>query len=414
VGGPALPPTQASKKREIMKHYPYLIIGGGMTAHAAVQGIRSVDADRPAGLFSLEKYPPYQRPPLTKGLWKGKPLEKIWMKDLGEGVELHLGERITRIDVQTKQVRSEQGEVYGYDRLLLATGARLRELPFCKGHILYYRTLADYQRVRALTGQGKRFAVIGGGFIASELAAALAMNGEQVTLIFPEDGLGRRIFPRDLSVFLNDYYRQNGVEVLGGRVVTGIEAKGDQFLVSTGTGNTIQADHVLAGIGVQPNTGLAEAAGLAIDNGITVDETLHTSQADIFAAGDVATFYNPVLKTRMRVEHEDNALTMGRAAGVNMALQENGSQLIPYHHLPYFYSDLFDLGYEAVGDLDSRLETTSDWEEPFYKGVIYYRREKQVRGVLLWNVWGQVDAARKLIAEPSPVDLTTLEHAIAK
>jgi NADPH-dependent 2,4-dienoyl-CoA reductase/sulfur reductase-like enzyme len=224
---------------------------------------------------------------------------------------------------------------------LLATGARLRELPFSKERILYYRTLDDYQHLKALTGQGKRFAVIGGGFIASELAAALALNGERVTLIFPDEGLGRRIFPRDLSVFLNDYYRQNGVEVLAGQAVTGIEAKGDQFLISTGTGDTIQAGHVVAGIGVQPNTGLAEASGLATDNGIAVDETLHTSQADIFAAGDVATFYNPALKTRMRVEHEDNALTMGRAAGVNMALQETGGQLVPYHHLPYFYSDLF-------------------------------------------------------------------------
>jgi 3-phenylpropionate/trans-cinnamate dioxygenase ferredoxin reductase component len=392
-----------------MKHYPFLIIGGGMTAHAAIQGIREVDAQSPIGLFSIEKYPPYSRPPLSKALWKGKPLEKIWLKGLDEGVDLFLGQRIASIDIQKKEVRDEHGEIYRYDNLLLATGGKLRRLPYEEERIIYFRTLDDYQKLRSLTGQGKRFVIVGGGFIGSELAAALAMNGERVTMLFDSDGIGARIFPHDLSMFLNDYYRQNGVEVLPGVGMTGVDGSGEQLLVKTAQGKTIHADQVLAGIGVLPNIDLAEEAGLKLDNGIVVDEYLQTSQPDVYAAGDVASFYNPALGTRMRVEHEDNALTMGKFAGKNMALHAANGQPVPYNHLPYFYSDLFDLGYEAVGELDPRFETFSDWQEPFRKGVVYYLEEKRVRGVLLWNVWGQVETARKLIAESGPIEAKDLK-----
>ena len=149
---------------------------------------------------------------------------------------------------------------------------------------------------------------------------------------------------------------------------------------------------VVAGLGIQPNVELAEQAGLRVDNGIVVDEMLRTSDPDIYAAGDVANFFNPSLGTRLRVEHEDNANTMGAAAGRSMA--GTGT---PYTHLPFFYSDLFALGYEAVGELDPRLETTSDWKTPFREGVVYYRKDGKVRGVLLWNTWGQVDNARAII-----------------
>ena len=159
----------------------------------------------------------------------------------------------------------------------------------------------------------------------------------------------------------------------------------------------IEADGVVAGLGIQPNVALAEQAGLAVEDGILVDEHLRTSQEAIYAAGDVANFPNPALGRRLRVEHEDNANTMGAAAGRNMA-----GAARPYTHLPFFYSDLFDLGYEAVGDLDARLETVADWKEPYREGVVYYLGDGRVRGVLLWNVWEQVDAARRLIAEPGP------------
>ena len=160
----------------------------------------------------------------------------------------------------------------------------------------------------------------------------------------------------------------------------------------------ITADAVVAGIGVQPNVELAQMAGLDVDNGIRVDRGLRTSHPDIYAAGDVANFHNPALDQQLRVEHEDNANTMGRFAGLAMA-----GRTVSYDHLPFFYSDLFDLGFEAVGEVDARLQTVEDWIEPFRKGVVYYMRDDHVRGVLLWNVWDQVDAARGLISESGTI-----------
>ncbi|MGB5048685.1 MAG: FAD-dependent oxidoreductase, partial [Caldilineaceae bacterium] len=146
-------------------------------------------------------------------------------------------------------------------------------------------------------------------------------------------------------------------------------------------------------IGVQPNVALATAAGLTVDKGVVVNRMLQTSHADVYAAGDVANFYDSVLGVQRRVEHEDNANQMGKAAGRAMA-----GDTTPYDYSPMFYSDLFDLGYEAVGEISSRLETVIDWQEPYQTGVIYYLKDQRVRGVLLWNVWGQVEAARDLIA----------------
>jgi len=174
-------------------------------------------------------------------------------------------------------------------------------------------------------------------------------------------------------------------------------------VVKTKSQGEFLVDGVVAGIGVTPNIELARLAGLETGNGIVVDELLRTENPDVYAAGDVANFFNPALEKRLRVEHEDNANTMGHAAGRAMAGKE-----APYHHLPFFYSDLFDLGYEAVGELDSRLETVADWKEPYREGVVYYLRDGRVCGVLLWNVFGQVDAARELISTPGsfrPEDL---------
>jgi 3-phenylpropionate/trans-cinnamate dioxygenase ferredoxin reductase subunit len=382
--------------------YSYLIVGGGMTADSAVRGIREVDRSGPIGLIGLQPDPPYDRPPLSKGLWKGKPLEIIWRPSPTEGVTLHLGRTARTLDPRAKCVTDDQGSVYSFQKLLLATGGTPRRLPSGNDEIIYFRTLADYHRLRSLVERGQRFAVIGGGFIGSEIAAALAINGKQVTMIFPESGIGGRMFPSDLAGFLNDFYRQKGVEVLPGELVVDVQSRSGQSVVRTCNAQTHQereivADGVVAGLGIQPNVELAQAAGLEIDNGIRVDRSLRTSYRDIYAAGDVASFYVPVLDKRLRVEHEDNANTMGQWAGRALA----GRALL-YDHLPFFYSDLFELGYEAVGEVDSQLKTVADWKEPFRQGVVYYLRGGRVRGVLLWNVWEQVAAARRLIAEPGP------------
>jgi NADPH-dependent 2,4-dienoyl-CoA reductase/sulfur reductase-like enzyme len=385
-----------------MPNYTYLIVGGGMTAAAAVNGIREIDRNGTIGLISAESHPPYDRPPLSKGLWKGKSLDTIWRKLPQPSVDLHLGHKVRMLDAEHKCVADDRGTVYGYNKLLLATGGTPRRLPFGGNQILYFRTVDDYQRLGEWAGGRQRFAVIGGGFIGAEIAAALAMNGKAVAMAFPDAGIGGRLFPPNLARFLNDYYRQKGVEVLPGERAAGLEARAGQLVLklqndrNQGERQTI-ADAVVAGIGIQPSVELAQEARLDVGDGIRVDASLRTSHPDIYAAGDAANFYNPALNTRLRVEHEDNANTMGRMAGQAMA-----GQAVTYDHLPFFYSDLFDLGYEAVGEVDSRLTTVADWKEPYRKGVVYYLRNGRVRGVLLWNVWEQVDAARKLIAEPGP------------
>ena len=387
-----------------MTNYKYLIVGGGMTAAAAAGGIRECDRTGTIGLISTESNPPYDRPPLTKGLWKDKFEDSVWRKLPGKRIKVHLGLKIVALDPKQHCAMDDKGTVYRYKKLLLATGGSPRQLPFGNGQIIYYRTFHDYQLLRALAKKGRRFAVIGGGFIGSEIAASLAMNKKRVVLIFPGPAIGARVYPRKLADFLNSYYRNKGVTVLAGETAADVEIHGNQYSVKTNRHRRILVDGVIAGLGIEPNVELARKAKLRIDDGVVVNKLLRTSEPDIFAAGDVAAFYNPALGKRMRVEHEDNANTMGKAAGRNMAGQSE-----PYNHLPFFYSDLFDLGYEAVGELDSGLETVVDWKKPNHEGVIYYLRRGRVRGVLLWNVWGQVDAARQLIAQRGPFRVRDLK-----
>ncbi|HEX7102982.1 MAG TPA: FAD/NAD(P)-binding oxidoreductase [Nitrolancea sp.] len=392
-----------------MAHYNYLIVGGGMAAAAAAKGIREVDPNGSIGMIGLEVNPPYNRPPLTKDLWKGGDEESIWIDLGGQNIDLIDGREVKKIDPAAKTVTDDQGVEHSYEKLLLATGGTPRRLPFPSEQTIYYRGVADYHRLRDLANSKQRFAVIGGGFIGSELAAALSMNDKDVTLIFPGAGIGDRQYPSGLSSFLNDYYREHGVTVLPGMSVVGIDESAERIVVKTegvngNPGESIEVDAVVAGIGIQPNVDLAKNAGLKVDDGVVVDHNLRTSDPNIFAAGDIVSFHDELLNKRRRVEHEDNANSMGERAGRNMA-----GDLAPYENSPFFYSDLFDLGYEAVGDLDSRLETVEDWTDPNREGVVYYLRDGRVRGVLLWNVWDQVDAARHLISEPGPFTAESLK-----
>jgi len=377
-----------------MKHYKYLIIGGGLTGDAAVRGIRELDAEGSIGMISMEPDPPYTRPSLSKSLWKGRPMEKIWRNTQDLGAELHLGCQVTQLEPLKKCVRDEKGDEYTFDKLLLAMGGSPNHLPFGDGNIIYYRDLQDYHYLRALSERGEKFLVIGGGFIGSEIAAALTLVGKKTILVFPDEAIGANIFPNDLSHYLNDYYRQKGVEVVTNDVVVSLEKSRSRFTVRTRSGRAFEVDGVVAGIGIRPNLELAQQSGLQVENGIVVNEHLLTSAPDVFAAGDVANFCHSALGKRVRVEHEDNALKMGKLAGRNMAGADES-----YTHVPMFFSDLFELGYEAVGELSSRMETVTDWQKPFKKGVVYYLENGRVRGVLLWNVWKQVDNARALIAE---------------
>jgi 3-phenylpropionate/trans-cinnamate dioxygenase ferredoxin reductase component len=388
----------------------YLIVGGGMTGDAACKGVRSIDPDGSIALVGDEPDPPYARPPLTKGLWLGKEESSIWRGTEAEGVDLHLGRTIVSLDLDTRTATDERGDAYRYERVLLATGGRPRHLTGAPEGVVHYRTLADYHGLRAAAGEGTRVAVIGGGFIGSELAAALASNGCAVTMIFPEEAIGTRLFPRDLALSLNDYYRGKGVEVVAGERVGGVERRDGGYRVAVGGGSAFESDVVVAGLGIVPRDDLAAAAGLPTDNGIPVDDRGRVGgRDDVFAAGDVARFPSRDLGGDVRVEHEDHAKSHGRLVGRNMAGADE-----PYDHLPFFYSDLFELGYEAVGELDSRLETVAEWVEPYRKGVVCYQdADGRPRGFLLWDVWGKVDSARELVREGAPVGAEQLRELLA-
>jgi len=384
-----------------MEHlYDYLIIGAGMTADSAAKAIRKADAEASIGMVGDEKQPPYERPPLTKALWKGdKPVDSIDLGTDRSGAVLHLQRRVETLDRDDRSARDDHGDIYRYRRLLLATGATPRKLPFAGDRVINYRTLDDYLALRRYAVAGAKIAVVGGGFIGSEIAASLSAVGCQVTMLFPGASLGAGRFPAALARFVDGYYRERGVTLTPGIKVVDGRADAHAVEIALADGTTCHADAVVAGLGVTPNTSLAERAGLRVDNGIVVDEHLRSSDSDIFAAGDVANFHNAALDLRQRVEHENAAISMGGHAG--RAMTGAGDA---YTLMPYFYSDLFDLGYEAVGLLDDRLDVVENWIVPYREGVVYYIDNGRVRGVLLWNVWGQVDAARELIAERGPHD----------
>ena len=228
-------------------------------------------------------------------------------------------------------------------------------------------------------------------------------------MAFPEPGIGWRTFPPDLSAAVTAEYRRRGVQVLTNALVASVESEGDSTRILLEDGRTLEAEGVVAGLGIIPETGLAEAAGLVVENGIVVDgEGRVAGLEHVFAAGDVARFPIPALGTTGRVEHEDHANSHGRLVGANAAGAGTS-----YDHLPFFYSDLFDLGYEAVGEVDSRLATVEAWAEPNKKGVVaYVDAGGRPRGFLLWDVWGKVDAATELIKAGEAIDEAKLRELL--
>ena len=398
------------------RSYSYVIIGAGLTGGHAVEGIREVDKKGRILFFGEEKHLPYDRPDLTKKLWFGKKtLDQIFVHDRdyyqNSGVELALGNRVMAIDEKQKTLVDAAGETYHFGKLLLATGGIPRSLPLPGSDlegICYYRYLDDYVRIHSEAGEGKSAVVIGGGFIGSEIAAALNMHGVNVTMIFPTSYIVDRVFPPYLGYAIQDHYRQRGVTVLAGDAPTAFEKKDSRFVTTTREGRAIESDMLIVGVGIMPATQLAEDLGLRIENGIVVNEFLQTSSPDIYAAGDNASFPYQALGRQMRVEHWDNAVTAGKWAGRNMAGAHEA-----YTHMPYFFSDLFEFGYEAVGDVDSRLNTYADWQKENDTGVIYYLEDSKIRGMMMCNVWDKVDTARDMIRRSESVSAESLRGALA-
>ena len=394
--------------------YSYIIVGAGLAGASAVEGIRQKDRHGSILLVGTENDLPYDRPPLSKQLWTGgKTVTEIVLHDeefyQANAVDLRSGIEITQIDPAAHSIHDHSGSSYRYQQLLLATGGTPTRLSIRGGDldgISYYRSLHDYRQLRDAAVAGKSALVVGGGFIGSEMAASLRANKLAVTMIFPSQWLVSRVFPESLGRYLTEQYRGKGIEVLAGDVPLSIQRDGDGYVTRTRVGREIRTDLVVVGIGITPNVSLARTAGLSTGNGVIVNEFLQTSVPDIYAAGDIALFPEAGFGRR-RLEHWDNAVSQGKQAGRNMAGARE-----PYTYIPFFFSDLFEFGYEAVGDIDSRLETFADWQEENKTGVVYYLDGALLRGAMMCNVWGKVDAARALIQKALPVSAKSLRGAI--
>lgn len=392
--------------------YDYVIVGAGMAGDAAARGIREVDPDGTIAVVGREPTAPVTRPALTKKLWTDPEFtfDQVWLHTAEDtGAELLLGESVVAVDLAGRTVTTDAGITLGYGRLLLATSGHPRRVGGLEdsGRVIYFRTVRDYERLRDLAGGGRHVVVVGGGYIGTELAAALVQNDTRVTLVHPASTLTGGTFPAGLAAHLERMYVERGVEVLGGARVASGTSGPDGVTVVLEDGLELAADAVVVGAGLEIETDLARSAGLDVDDGIVVDDRLRTSDPSVYAAGDVAQYPDRILGRR-RVEHVDNATTMGRQAGRNLAGADE-----PYDHTPFFYSDLFEAGYEAVGRLDSSLETVEDWHvEPYDTGVVYYLDGGRVAGVLLWNVWDATDRAREVIAHQTDVTPEALRGLI--
>ncbi|MBK9518630.1 MAG: FAD-dependent oxidoreductase [Anaeromyxobacter sp.] len=388
-----------------MHAYRYLIVGGGMTGHAAAAAIRELDRSGDLGMIGEEPVPPYARPSLSRSLWAGADRDQVFLPAL-QGLVHHAGRRAVALDVKARTLTDDLGQQYRYERLLLATGGAPRRLAICGDRVVHLRTIADYDRLRDHGGHG--VVVVGGGHVGTEIAAALAGEGRDVTMVFPESGIGARLWPAELSGHVTRTYEEHGVRLLRGHAVVRAEAFGpDRVLVRTNGGAEVLADLVVAGLGIQPQTALAEAAGLAVSDGIEVDEGLRTSAPDVWAAGDVARVWSAALGERVRLEHAENAVAMGHEAGRAMA-----GEVVAWRQLPSWSAAFFGLGYQAVGKLDARMETVTAWQRPFREGAIYYLERGRVKGVLLWGIEGQVESARELIRRQRPVVAEELARAL--
>jgi 3-phenylpropionate/trans-cinnamate dioxygenase ferredoxin reductase subunit len=380
-----------------MKTYEYLIVGGGMVADAAARGIRERDTEGTIGILSADIDPPYTRPALSKKLWTDP--EFTWDQvPLGTteetGAELHLETLVTAIDREAHTVTTADGDEIGYRRLLLATGSTPRTVSVPEDdRILFFRSAADYRRLRELTEIGGRAVVVGGGYIGAEIAAALVQNGVETELVFPSETLGGETFPAEIAARYEALFRDGGVELVPGARVEEVQPAGNRLHVVLEGGEERPADLVVFGLGAEPVTDIAEQAGLPVDDGVIVDEYLTTADDAVWAAGDIASYPDAILG-RTRVEHVDNANEMGAAVGRSMA-----GERVPYTHTPYFYSQVFGTRWEAVGTLDPEKDPlVVDLGDD--RAVVYYRDDAGAPvGVLLWNVEDARDLARAVLVD---------------
>ncbi|GGS73628.1 NAD(P)/FAD-dependent oxidoreductase [Nonomuraea spiralis] len=383
----------------------FVIAGGGLAAAKAAETLRGEGFDGRLVLVGRETHLPYERPPLSKDYLQGAgERDKIFVHDRSwyaeHDVELRLGVEVTGIDPAAHRVTLTGGEQLGYDKLLLATGSEPRRLTIPGGDrpdVLYLRTVDDSEHLRATLARVGRIAIIGAGWIGLEVAAAARAAGVEVTVIETASAPLLRVLGPYVAQVFTALHREHGVEFVFDAHPTEITDSG----VLLGDGTRIEADVVVAGVGAAPDTSLARAAGLTVDDGVQVGADLRTSDPDIFAAGDIANAYHPLLERHVRVEHWANALNQPATAARAMLGRADA-----YENLPYFYTDQYDLGMEYVGHIppgespDVVIRGDLDARE----FIAFWLAEDKVLAAMNVNIWDVTDHTQALIRSRKPVD----------
>ncbi len=385
---------------------PIVIVGGGRAAASLVDAYRKAGGDALITLVSSDEQPPYNRPPLSKGVLRGE------MEPLGAlihsaaeyddlVVELRLGTAVESVDVEAHTVRVEGGDELSYGTLVIATGARPRALAV-PGNDLpgvhTFRTLADAEAVKAEAAGARRALVVGGSFIGSEVAASLRMLGLEVALV----EMGQRLVPALASVELSEQiaelYREHGVELLLGEQIEKFNANGRVLTgARTGSGHLIEAFLAVVGVGVEPNVGFLDGSGLELEDGVVVDDRFRASAADVYAIGDVARFDDVVSGRRRRIEHWSNAAGHGTRLGQNLAGARTG-----YADVPVFFTKLFDLQLQLLGDTEGVDEVVLRGSIPDRSLVALYLRQERLVAAALVGQAGDMEEELKALLRRQP------------
>src|SRR5499433_1718887 len=359
-----------------------VILGGGMVAGYAAKQL--VELGLPKGelaILSADNAVPYERPPLSKSFLAGKDSEdaiKINPEDFytKHGIELRLQCEVAGVDLKRKRLILKNGDEFGFQKLIVATGARPRTLNVPGSglkNLFYLRTLTDSKSIRNAAEKAKHAVVIGGGFIGMEVAAVLAQKGIEVAMVVNHDRVFKRLFSPEMSSFFESYYAARGVRLIKSMSVT--ELRGDEVVSSAvlKDGQTLPCDLVVAGIGVKPAIEVMANSGLDLGDGIIVNEYLQTSHPDVFAAGDVANYQDMLFAKRRRVEHWDNAVSQGQYCAGSLMGDKT-----PFRHVPYFFSDVFDLSYEYWGDSSGQDQVVHRGDLSSNSFSVWWLRRQQV------------------------------------
>ena len=395
-----------------MSTYHYLILGGGVAAGYAAQAF--VEAGGKAGelcIISADSQPPYERPPLSKGFLTSEDSAQEILINTPQfyqehGIDLRLNTRVDKVDFDHCMLHMGKQQI-GFDQLLITTGSHVEKLdvPGAQlGNIFYLRSIMDAQQIRTAAQSCTRAVIIGGGFIGMEVASSLQQEGISTTLVFPNERVWESFFTPEMSTFFEDYYRRQGVQIISGRTIVGFTGQPRVASVWLDNHHELPTELVVVGIGVAPNVALFQGTGLQITDGILVNRYLETNIPNVFAAGDVAQYHDPYFNKRRRVEHWDSAFAQGQhAMRAMMGQREN------YAHLPYFFSDVFDLSYEFWGD-------TSDFDQVIYRGEVaqasfsvwWLRGEQLVAAFVLDRPKQEGKVAQAFIKSGEPLPLEQL------